>query len=503
MPARLLDQCMDKHIVLAIDLGASGGRAIVGSFDGEKITLQEVHRFSNDPVLCNGTLYWDVLRLFYEIKQGILKVRELGVTSIGVDTWGVDFGLLDKQGRLMENPIHYRDSRTLKMAEEAMKKIPQKELYDITGNQLMEINTLFQLLSLRTYRPEFLEQADTLLLMPDLFHYFLTGRKSTEYSIASTTQLMDAKDRAWSKTIFNKLNIPKGLMTPIHKSGTLLGPLSQELCEELKVKNIDVISVASHDTQSAMAAVPSTQEAFIFISCGTWSLVGTEENGPIINESSSCYNLTNEGGYDNKTSFLKNIIGLWLIQESRRHWQKEGMDLSFARLEELAKAEKPFMSFIDPDAPEFVAPGNLPNRIQEYCRKTNQYIPQSIGEIVRCIYESLVIKYRLAILEIEKCTGRKYADIHIIGGGAKSALLCQMTADACKRQVVAGPVEATVYGNVAVQLITLGAIENMTQAREIIKKAEDITSYFPEEQNNWDLAMKHYKRVHPEADRSS
>ena len=490
---------MTEYKVLAVDLGASGGRAIVGSFDGTKIKLEEVHRFSNDPVLCNGTLYWDVLRLFHEIKQGILKAREAGITSVGVDTWGVDFGLLDKQGRLMENPIHYRDERTLGMPEAAVGKISRQELYEITGNQLMEINTLFQLLSLKTNRQEFLDQAETLLLMPDLFHYFLTGVKSTEYSIASTTQLMDARKRTWSEELFSRLRLPKRLVTPIHKSGTLLGPFHKELCEELEVKNINVISVASHDTQSAMVAVPCSGENFIFISCGTWSLVGTEQKQPVINESSALYNLTNEGGYENKTSFLKNIIGLWLIQECRRYWQKEGMSFSFAQLEELAMKEKPFMAFIDPDAPEFLAPGNLPARIQEYCKKTGQYVPETIGEIVRCIYESLVIKYRLAILEIKKCTGISYNDIHIIGGGAKSALLCQMTADACKMKVVAGPVEATVYGNVVVQMITQGAIENVARAREIIKRAEDITSYDFTSQDNWDIALEQYSKIHGNA----
>lgn len=490
----------EEKRVLAFDFGASSGRAVIGVFDGRTIRMKEIHRFSNDPVIINGTMYWDILRLFHEVKQGLIKAHLSVKThlagkidSIGVDTWGVDFGLLDKDGMLLENPVHYRDSRTNGMLAEVFKDVDKQELYEITGNQLMEINTLFQLKALADKRPDVLKRADTLLLMPDLFNYFLCGAKKTEYSIASTTQLLDAKKRCWSDSILNKLNLPAHIFTEIVPTATRIGRLSVSIAEELGMERPEVIAVAGHDTQSAMAAVPTEETDFLFLSCGTWSLLGTELSEPIINERSLTADITNEGGYGGKASFLKNIIGLWLIQESRRQWIREGKEYSFGELELLARQAKPFQSFIHPDAPEFVPGGNMPERIREYCRRTGQPVPRTPGEIVRCIDESLAMRYRQAALEIESCTQKEYATVHMIGGGIQSQLLCQLTANACQKKVTAGPVEATVIGNIALQLLASGAIKDIQTARRVVMESEPVAVYEPKDVAEWEKMYRKWE----------
>ena len=482
--------------VLAFDFGASSGRAIIGSFDNGKISLQEVHRFSNDPVKVNGTLYWDVLRLLHEIKQGIVKAKMAGgFDSIGIDTWGVDFGLIDKDGRLLENPVHYRDPRTAGLVEEAFKTIPKEKLYKITGIQFMELNTLFQLISLRRQRPELLERADKMLFMPDLLAYFLTGKMCAEYSIASTSQLIDIENRTWSKELLEAFDIPESLFAPLVQPGTVLGELTDEICEELGVDKVPVISVCGHDTQSAITAVPCPEGDFAFLSSGTWSLFGTELKSPIVDETSLKINITNEGGIDGTIGLLKNIIGLWLIQESRRQWQREGQDYSYAELEKLALKEEPFKCFIDPDAPEFTPQGNIPRRVQEFCKKTGQYVPQSVGEIMRCIYESLAMKYRLTFEKLCDCTNKDYPVIHVIGGGTKDGLLCQMTANSCDRTVKAGPIEATVMGNVAVQFMSDGTIKDVAHARQAVADSETLKVYNPENADEWKQAYPRFVEI--------
>lgn len=486
----------EEKRVLAFDFGASSGRVVLGIFDGRTIRMEEIHRFSNDPVTVNGTMYWDILRLFHEVKQGLSKAHLAGrIDSIGVDTWGVDFGLLDKDGMLLENPVHYRDFRTQGMMEEAFQVISKEALYGITGNQLMPINTVFQLLALAKKRPQVLKQADTLLLMPDLFNYLLCGAKKTEYSIASTTQLFDAKRKCWSRSILDKLQLPAGLFTELVPTAAKVGKLSREIAEELGMERPAVIAVAGHDTQSAMAAVPTTADDFLFLSCGTWSLLGTELPEPIINAQSLAAAVTNEVGYGNKTSFLKNIIGLWMIQESRRQWIREGKEYSFGELEQLASKAKPFQSFINPDAPEFVPSGNMPERIRRYCRRTGQHIPQSPGEVVRCINESLAMRYHRAALEIEGCTHKAYPVLHMIGGGIQSRLLCQLTADACQKKVLAGPVEATVIGNIALQLLASGAIADSKSARKVIMESEPVAFYEPENSEEWNNMYRKWEEI--------
>ena len=482
--------------VLAFDFGASSGRAIIGTLDNGKITLNEVHRFSNDPVTVNGTFYWDVLRLFHEIKQGLLKAKQAGgFDSIGIDTWGVDFGLLDKDGVLLENPVHYRDKRNIGMVEKAAKYIGKDEMYKLTGIQFMDFNTAFQLLSIKENRPELLARAESLLFMPDLFAYFLTGNKVSEYSIATTSQLVDINTRDWSKEMLEKLGLPEKIFNRIIPSGSVTGYLSDEICEELGLEKVPVIAVCGHDTQSAVTAVPSEKEDFAFISSGTWSLFGTETKKPIVNDLSYSFNVTNEGGFGYSTAFLKNICGLWLIQESRRQWIREGKEYSYAELEKAALREKPFARFIDPDAPEFAVPGNLPARIADYCRRTGQSVPENEGQTVRCIYESLALRYRAVLEGIEKCTGKNYDSLNVVGGGTKDTLLCKMTADACNITVYAGPIEATVMGNVAVQLISGGDIADVIEARHIIANSGQLKCYSPENTAAWHEAYEKFKSV--------
>lgn len=468
----------------------------MGSFDGEKITLEEIHRFSNDPVIVGGTMYWDVLRLFHEIKQSLIKSKACGkIDSLGIDTWGVDFGLIDKDGRLLENPVHYRDGRTKGMVEESFKLVPREEFYAVTGNQFMEINTAFQLLSLVRNRPDLLGRADKMLMMPNLFTYFLTGEKVTEQSIASTSQLYDQKSRKWAEDIAAKLGIKESLFAEIVPAGTKIGSLTPEIREELDIPDMDVIAVCGHDTQAAMAAVPATEKDFAFLSCGTWSLLGTELDEPVLDENSLRLNVTNEAGFGGKISFLKNIIGLWLIQESRRQWRREGKEYSFADLENMAVEAQPFRCFIDPDDEVFVPAGNIPKRIKEYCMRTNQYVPETDGEVMRCIYESLALKYRTAIEELEACTGKKYSTLYMIGGGTKDKFLSKLTASACGIRVSGGPVEATALGNIAVQLMADGEIGSLAQAREIVRNSEKICTFEPEDADEWKRAYNIYKEV--------
>lgn len=486
----------NKKQVLAFDFGASSGRAILGHLEDGKIVMKEVHRFSNDPVKIGDTMYWDTLRQFYEIKQGMVKAKlNGGFESVGIDTWGVDFGLLDEKGNLLESAVHYRDDRTVGRQEEAFKRISKEEIYNRTGIQFNNFNTIFQLYSLVQDRPELLERAKTLLLTPDLFNYFLTGEKKAEYTMVTTTQLMDAETQKWSDEIMTALSIPKEIFPEIVSSGTVVGEVCSDICEELGTPPAKVIAVASHDTQSAVVAVPTEKEDFLFISCGTWSLFGTELKKPVINNTSYELDVSNEGGYGDTFTFLKNIIGLWLAQESRRQWIREGKEYSFGELEKLALEAEPFQSFINPDAPEFNTAGDIPSRIRTFCEKTNQKVPSSIGEIMCCINQSLALKYRYALEQIEACTGKHFDTIHMIGGGIQSKLLCQMTASASNRKVIAGPVEATALGNIAVQLMALGEIKDVKEARQIVAKSEKTYEYLPKDQEMWDEAYRRFRRI--------
>ena len=482
--------------VLAFDLGASSGRAVIASLDNGKITLDEVHRFENNGVAVRGTFYWDVLYLFNQIKQGIVKAKLAGgFDAIGIDTWGVDFGLTDENGDLIGNPVHYRDSRTDNIPEELFKTVSREKVYEETGIQIMNFNTLYQLYYLEKYRPDTLSKADQMLFMPDLLNYFLTGVKKNEYTIASTSQMLNPYTRDWNRELLKEAGIRENLLCDIVSPGTVLGNLSEDVCSELGVKSVPVIAVGSHDTASAVVSVPTQEKDFVYISCGTWSLFGTELSEPVISEKGLAASYTNEGGYGGSIRFLTNIMGLWLIQESRRTWIKQGQDLSFNDLEQAALKCEPFRCFINPDSPEFGKPGDIPARVQSFCERTGQYVPQSIGEIMRCIYESLALKYKHAYINLRDITQKTFGGIHIVGGGTKDPLLCSMTADACDCIVTAGPVEATALGNIAVQFMALGEIEGLAKAREVIANSFDIKHYEPKSSGEWDKAYTRFKEI--------
>lgn len=469
----------DLRHILAFDFGASSGRSVLGMFDGETITLKEIKRFANDPVHVNNTLYWDVLRLFYELKESIVIVKQTygHIDSIGIDTWGVDFGLIDSYGELITNPVHYRDKRTQGQVTQALTKLSKQELYQATGNQIMELNTAFQLLALKKKQPHLIEQTASILLMPDLFNYFLTGVMLTDETIASTTQLFDPIQKIWAKPLMDKLKLPN-LFCKLVKSGTLIGQTTTAINTELAIDPTDVIAVCSHDTQSAQVAVPSLEKDFVFLSCGTWSVLGTELDAPILNAKASTYNITNEAAYGNRVSFIKNITGLFILNECKKQWDREGQSFSFEELSKQASLY-PCDSLIDPDDPMFSHIGNMPKKIANYCIKTNQSVPEAVGEYVNCIYKSLSVAYHNALREIEDCTGKQYETLYVVGGGSKSAVFCQIIANNINRKVVSGPSEATVLGNMLVQLISKGNIKDLHTARQLVRASENIQTYYP------------------------
>lgn len=469
-----------KRYVLALDFGASSGRAMLASYDGTVITRQEVHRFGNEPLSQNGKLYWNVPKLMAELKLGMKKAYQIApYESIGIDTWGVDFGYVGQGGTLAENPRHYRDGRSNGYAEKATSVLSPADLYRRTGTQIMDINTLFQLMSQRDTEGFLANQK--LLPMPDLFAYLLTGTVSAERSIASTTQMLSAKTGDWDTELLKRLDIPTEILPPLVESGTEKGLLSDAICKELQLPPIPVTAVCGHDTQCAAFAAPAKTEDYIFLSCGTWSLFGTECDKPILTEQAAQLGLSNEVGYGKKVTFLKNIIGLWLLQESRREYIRQGQSYSFAEIEQMAVQSGASACVIDPDDVVFTPPGDIPERIRTYCRQTGQPVPTSDGAVFRCIYESLAMKYRMALDELEQCTGKHFPVIHLVGGGARDHLLCQMTANFCQRPVVAGPVEATVYGNAAIQLLAIGAIATPEEARQCIANSEPLQTYSPAE----------------------
>ena len=483
--------------VLGFDYGASSGRAMLGIFDGNKIILEEVHRFSNDPIKINGTLYWDILRLYHELKTGIIECRKKGhgdISAIGIDTWGVDFGLLDDNGDLLQNPVHYRDDRTNDMMEQAFSTLSKEKIYNDTGIQFMQFNTLFQLLALSKKQPQLLEKAKSMLFIPDLLNYFLTGEKYSEYSIASTSQMLNIKTRDFDKKLLTKLNIPTHSLQKIIESGTKVGNLKEELCDEVGIKSIPVIAVASHDTGSAVISVPAKDDNFAFLSSGTWSLLGTELNSPVTNKLAFDMDYSNEGGFNKTIRFLKNIMGLWIYQDCRREWNREDKTYEFDDLEADARALEPFKCFIDPDHNMFYHPGHMTEKIQQFCRNTNQYVPIKKGEIVRCIIESLALKYKYVYERLEDVVEHKITKLHIVGGGCKNTMISQFTANALNKEVTTGPIEATATGNIVAQLIALGEIKDMAHGREIIRNSFELKTYKPENVEKWNEMYKYFEQ---------
>ena len=467
--------------MLAIDLGASSGRGIVGSFDGKKIELKENHRFTNDPVMVNGRFTWDIIRIFHEIKNSIRNTHLDGdnVKTIGIDTWGVDYGFIDRHGRMIGNPTHYRDVRTDGICDYVNKLVSLDKIYGSTGIQSLNFNTIYQLAAEKRDNPEIFGIAEKLLFIPDLLGYFLTGKAKTEYTIASTGAVLNAESRKYAFDLLDSLGVPQSIFTEIVEPGYNLGKLLPDVKEEVGGVDADIVKVASHDTASAVLAVPAKSDDFVYISSGTWSLMGMELKAPLINEKTRALNYTNEGGVDGTIRFLKNIMGLWILQESRRQWKREGKEYSFSELAILAKEAKPLQSIIDPDDQLFATQGNMPRRIAEYCQKTGQHVPQSVGETVRCILDSLALRYRYTVNDLSVLSGKNVKAINIVGGGTQDKLLCQITADACGVPVCAGPVEATAIGNIMTQLMSLGEVKDLKEAREIVSASFETVSYTP------------------------
>jgi sugar (pentulose or hexulose) kinase len=468
---------------------------MLGRYEGGQLTMTEIHRFSNDTVSVGDTMHWDILRLWYEIRQAFFKLRQSGekIDAIGIDTWGVDFALIDARGDMLANPVHYRDTRTVGIPEEVFKTLSCHDIYLRTGIQTMRINTLYQLYYLAHRRPELLAMTDKILLIPDLFAYFLTGVMRAERTNASTTNFLNPHTREWDTGLLETLGIPTRILPELIDAGEVYGTVKPELARELGIGEIPVIAVCTHDTGSAVAAAPA-DKAFAYISCGTWSLFGTELQKPLITDASEAVQYTNEGGYDGTIRFLKNIMGLWLIQESRREWIRQGQDVSYADLEREALAAEPFRSWIDVDAPEFETAGDLPARVQAFCRATGQTVPESRGEIMRCIYQSLAMKYKLNYEKLCSLSGVRYPQINMLGGGIKDTLLCRMTANATGATVLAGPTEATVMGNIAVQMIALGELESLAEARRVIAHSIDLKTYTPDDAAAWEEQLPRYSR---------
>lgn len=478
---------------LAIDLGASSGRVIAGRWDGQRFELRELHRFPNGPVALLGHLHWDVLRLWQEIKTGIAQYAaqdDAPLGGIGVDTWGVDFALLDRAGRLLGNPYHYRDRRTAGMPEQVDACVPPQRLYAQTGIQRLPINTLYQLVSMRQHHDPQLDAAATLLLMPDLFHYWMTGRIVAEYTNATTTQCFDLRARQWAVELLDALDLPRRILPPIVAPGTLLDELLPDVRHEVGLRQAaPVIAVASHDTASAIAAIPGLDAQSVYISSGTWSLVGVETAQPILGDRAQALNFTNEGGVAGTIRFLKNVGGLWLLQECQRHWRREGQALAWPDLLELAEGATSLQSLVDPDAPEFLNPGDMPAAIRAYCRRTGQFEPASPGAVVRCCLESLALKYRWVVDALEQLTGQRLDTIRIVGGGSQNTLLCQLTADACRRPVVAGPAEATALGNILVQAVACGCLPDLAAGRRAVAVSARQATFAPRASSDWDAAI--------------
>jgi rhamnulokinase len=490
---------MPARNLLAFDLGAESGRALLGRFDGGTLSLEEKHRFANPNGRLNGRLHWNFLAQWEELKTGLRKATagNQEIHAIGVDTWGVDFGFLDRNGDLLGNPYMYRDPQTDGMVEAAFALVPKAKIFDATGIQFMQLNSLYHLMALAHRKSPLLDVAQTLLFVPDLFNYFFTGEKVAEFSIATTSQMYDPRKRAWATSMLADLGLPTHFLPKVVPSGTRLGNLRPDVAADCGVTTeIPVIAPGCHDTASAVAAVPAASgDGWCYISSGTWSLMGVEIPQPIINEKSLQLNYTNEGGVAGDIRFLKNIMGLWLVQECRRQWLKDGQEFTYAHLTQMATSAKPFKAILDPDHKPFLTPGQMPRKITEFCARTAQETPYSPGEFVRTCLEGLALTYRKTLDGLEDVLGKKITTIHIVGGGAQNELLNQMTADACNRPVVAGPVEATAIGNMLVTAMALGDIANLADARAIVRKSFDVKRYEPKTTKPWDEAYGRYRKV--------
>jgi rhamnulokinase len=481
------------HKFLAFDIGASGGRAIIGTLNGNVVSLKEIRRFYNGMTRIHGRYHWDIYRLFEEIKNGIkeaAKQNEIPL-SVGIDTWGVDYGLLDEAGHILHLPYAYRDSRTNNSMEEVFRIIPREALYALTGIQFLQFNTLFQLYSAKRDRLPAMKIARHLLFIPDLLNYLLTGVRSTEFTFATTSQLLNPMTKQWAPEIFQAIEVPMDIMQTIVNPGTILGTLTEDIAEETGFSGVRVSAVASHDTASAIAAIPAEDDAFAYISSGTWSLMGIESMVPAISPKSLEFNLSNEGGVEGTYRILKNIMGLWLLQECQRSWSEAGTDFSHAAILSLASSSMPFKNLIDPDHPSLLNPNNMPEALSNLAARAGQPGMNNPGEFARCIFESLAFRYRQTLQELGQVTDKKIQRIHIIGGGSQNLLLSQFTANATGLPVIAGPAEGTALGNAMVQAMAQGKVKSLAEIRRIIRNSFEFKEFIPENSSAWD---RHYPR---------
>lgn len=466
---------------LAFDFGASSGRLILSKFDGRKIELEEIHRFTNNPVRVGKNIYWDTFRLYHELKVGLKKAaaKKLNITSLAIDTWGVDYGFIDKEGNLIGNPVNYRDDRTIGVIDEIDKIVPLKEVYASTGIQFMNFNTLFQFYADKKMRPSVYENAYKFLAMPDLFNYFLTGKMFNEYTIASTGQLLDAKKRFWDIDLLKRLGLKTDLFCELIKPGTIVGDLIDEVAKETGIESVKVIAVGSHDTASAVAGTPFEEENAAFLSCGTWSLLGMEIDEPVLTEESYQYNYTNEGGVEGKIRLLKNINGLWIMQNLRKDWCEFEGEVSFPDIIKASREAKRKDFIIDPNDQRFSAPYSMMKEVISYCEEHSQGTPQGLGEIAMAIYNGLTHEYKNAVAKLEVITGKTIPCINMVGGGIQDQLLCELTANATGKKVIAGPIEGSVLGNIVMQLKAIGVIESLDEGRKIIKDSFEQKVHLP------------------------
>jgi rhamnulokinase len=480
-----------NHNYLAVDLGAESGRVMIGTLVEDRLSLVEAHRFANIPVRLPDGLHWDVLRIWSEIKSGIsaaVSRTDKQVDAIGLDTWGVDFALLDQKGALLANPFHYRDSRTDGMLAEAFRRMPRQSIFENTGIQFMEVNTLYQLLAMVVRKSPLLEIAQALVTIPDLFNYWLTGKIICEFTNATTTQCFDPYKRDWAHPLLGALGIPEHLFQPVIEPGTVIDSLDIGVANEVGAGLIPVVAPACHDTGSAVVAIPAEGIDFAWISSGTWSILGVEVDQPVITEQTLKYNFTNEGGVFGMWRLSKNVMGLWILQECRRAWARQGEKLSYDEITRMASEAKPFRSIIDPDFGGFLHPEDMPDQIRQYCRNFGQPVLQDKGELTRSVLESIALKYRWVLERLEEITGTRFKRLHIIGGGTQNRLLNQFTADATQCTCLTGPVEATALGNVVMQGIALGHIESLEYARNLVRKSFPPLVYQPGESKEWDQA---------------
>jgi rhamnulokinase len=491
-----------SQVFLAADLGASSGRVLAGLFDGAKLALEEVYRFENGGVPAAGRMQWDLLNQWQHVLRGLRAAGNVygnRVASVGVDTWGVDFGLLGRNDELLGNPYHYRDRRTVGILDKAFAIVPREEIFAATGLQFMEFNSLYQLLAMKLGDSPILDVAQSFLMIPDLFHWLLTGNKANEATNASTTQFLNPQTGAWAADILSKFGLPTNILAALTPPGTKLGKLQPSVAEETDLAGVEVILPGTHDTASAVMAVPAASKPgarpdWCYISSGTWSLMGVETPQPIINQRVFQLNFTNEGGVGGTTRVLKNIAGLWLVQECRRIWKLQGREFAFDELIQRAGEALPLTSLINPDDPSFVAPKDMTAAIREYCAKTGQIAPATEGAIVRTALESLALRYRMVLGYLEELIGARIETIHVVGGGAQNRLLCQMTADATSRRV-AGPVEATAIGNLMMQAVAQGAIGSISQAREIVRTSFAAQEFRPKQPQPWNEAYGRFEKL--------